>query len=122
MRWGFLIALQGLVAAGLGACLYLFVLAKRDERATGKRWTKRQETSQAELEKLRAEIGQIRERVQETEEKAGLLVAPQPALSGLNLARRSQAIRMSRLGAQPAEIAAALRVPLREIELLLKNV
>jgi hypothetical protein len=120
MMLSFMAALQGLLAAGLGACVYLFVLAKRDERATGKRLVKRQETAQAELEKLRAEIEQIRGRVRETEENAGLLVAPPPAMSGLNLGKRSQAIRMSRRGAQPAQIAAELLVPRREIELLLK--
>ncbi|MGE5645474.1 MAG: hypothetical protein ACM336_06755 [Acidobacteriota bacterium] len=113
-------ALQGLLAAGLAACVYLFLLGKRDSRVAGKRWMRSQEAARAELERLRAELGEVRERIRETEENAALLVPPQPALSGLNLGKRSQAIRMSRNGAQPAQIAEALRVPRREIELLLK--
>jgi hypothetical protein len=39
---------------------------------------------------------------------------------GLNLSKRSQALRMHRRGDAPAEIASALGVPLQEIDLLLK--
>jgi hypothetical protein len=38
----------------------------------------------------------------------------------LNLTRRAQALRMRRRGETPATIAAALRVPRNEIDLLLK--
>lgn len=115
-----LVASQGLLAAALVACIYLFVLGKRDLRAAGKRWAQRQETAQAEVQKLRVELDAMRERVRETEESAGLLVPPPPALSGLNLGKRSQAIRMFRRGEKPGQIAAALHVPEREIELLIK--
>jgi cell division protein FtsB len=49
-------------------------------------------------------------------------VAAMPALprAGLNLSTRRQALRMHRRGDAPAQIAAALEVPLQEIELLLK--
>jgi hypothetical protein len=38
----------------------------------------------------------------------------------LNLTRRAQALRMQRRGESPATIAAALRLPRNEIDLLLK--
>jgi hypothetical protein len=39
---------------------------------------------------------------------------------GINLSRRSQALRMHRKGDRPEQIAAALEVPRQEVELLLK--
>jgi hypothetical protein len=43
-----------------------------------------------------------------------------PAKPGLNLSKRSQALRMHRLGGAPEEIAEALELPLQEVDLLLK--
>ncbi len=40
--------------------------------------------------------------------------------NGLNLAKRTQALRLNRHGSSPAQIASALDVPLQEVELLLK--
>jgi hypothetical protein len=120
MMLGAVVVLDALLVAGLAACVFLFLLAKRDVRVAGKRWAKRQDGALAEVNKLRAELEEIRGRVRDTEENAGLLVAPPPAMSGLNLGKRSQAIRMSRRGDAPGQIAAALRIPEREIELLLK--
>jgi hypothetical protein len=49
-------------------------------------------------------------------------VAPIPGLPkpGLNLGKRSQALRMHRRGEKAEEIAAALELPRQEVELLLK--
>jgi hypothetical protein len=40
--------------------------------------------------------------------------------SGINLSRRSQALRLHRRGEQPAEIAVALGIPVQEVQLLIK--
>ncbi len=114
------LGLEGLLVAGMGACVYLFSTFKHDLRTAEKRWAKRFETALAEAGSLRAELEEARERMHETEENARLLVAPQPALSGLNLGKRSQAIRMFRRGEKADQIAAALRLPTREVELLIK--
>lgn len=111
---------HALLVAGLAACLYLFALAKRDGRAAEKRWTERLKTAESEVEKLRDEIEELRVRVGDTEENAGMLVPPPPVLSGLNMGKRSQAIRLARRGEKSAQIAAALQIPAREVELLLK--
>lgn len=115
-----LLGLQALLAAGLGACVYLFASFKHDLRNIEKRWVRRLDAAQADAERLRAELLETRDRLHETEESAGLLVAPQAALSGLNLGKRSQAIRMFRRGEPTEQIAATLRLPAREVELLLK--
>jgi hypothetical protein len=46
--------------------------------------------------------------------------APASPRAGLNLCKRSQALRMYRKGDPPARIAAALEVPLQEVDLLIK--
>jgi hypothetical protein len=46
--------------------------------------------------------------------------APVSPRSGLNLCKRSQALRMHRKGEPPDRIAAALEVPLQEVDLLIK--
>ncbi len=111
---------HALLVAGLAACLYLFASAKRDWRTAEKRWIARLETAGGEVEKLRGEIEELRVRVRDAEENTGMLVPPPPVLSGLNLGKRSQAIRLARRGRVPAEIAAELQIPAREVELLLK--
>jgi hypothetical protein len=47
-------------------------------------------------------------------------VAVSPERGGLNLNRRSQALRLHRRGESPTQIAAELRVPLQEVLLLIK--
>ena len=69
------------------------------------------ETAQAELRELASEVRQIQEQSPVT------LPACRP---GLNLSTRSQALRMHRRGEHAAQIAAALQVPVQEVELLLK--
>jgi hypothetical protein len=115
-----LLVLHTLLAGGLGACVYLYLLGKSELRAAEKRSAKLHGAAEAQLDKFRAELEVLRERLRETEENAGLLVAPQPARSGLNLGKRSQAIRLFRRGDKPAQIAAALHLPQREVELLVK--
>jgi hypothetical protein len=68
---------------------------------------------QKKLDALEAEVREIRGRP---------ISAPVPHAprAGMNLDRRSQALRMHRRGESPAQIAAALDLPLQEVDLLLK--
>ena len=68
--------------------------------------------------KLRLEAMTLR--LRDSEERAGVLVAPEPPRSGLNLTKRSQVIRMSRRGERAENIAASLSLPRGEVDLLLK--
>jgi len=70
-------------------------------------------TARASMEGLEAEVRDIKQQPA----AAVLPTAPKP---GLNLCKRSQALRLHRHGNSPAQIAAALEVPLQEIDLLLK--
>jgi hypothetical protein len=104
----------GMLAAGLIACLDLFVSVKREIHALKRRMA--EETSALEI-RLRAAEESI-EQGRETRADAGeqRLVR----LSSLNLTRRTQAIRMHRRGEAVATIAATTGAPRNEIELLIK--
>lgn len=104
------------LAIGLASCLHLFVSLKREILVC----RKKQGALRTALDALRAELGQMREELAESERRAATLVAPAPARSGFNLSTRSQALRMSRRGNTNQQIAAALEIPETEVELLLK--
>lgn len=72
----------------------------------------------AEVQSLRSELETLSARVRDSPVAQGPPSAP--PRSGLNLAKRSQALRLNRHGNSPAQIATALDVPLQEVELLLK--
>ncbi len=65
-------------------------------------------------ERLEGLTGQLNDLRREPAVAAG---APRP---GLNLSKRSQALRMHRRGDPPEQIAASLEIPLQELDLLVK--
>jgi hypothetical protein len=81
--------------------------------------------ARAGLERCAASIETLRQAVSGLAAELRDLPPPAAALpanprSGLNLSKRSQALRMHRQGDPPRQIAAALEVPLQEVDLLLK--
>jgi hypothetical protein len=114
------LAQYGLTAGGLGACLYLFLSAKRDLRAAVRRLEKERIVTETAIRLISAECRDLAEKFRESEERTGMLVAPAPTRSGLNLNTRTQALRMARRGDRPEQIAAALGIPESEVELLVK--
>jgi hypothetical protein len=114
----YLIPLAPFLFIGLNGvlCLFFFLGLDQEIRRINLRW-KRQ---QSNAEELKAQVAQLGVRMLDAEERAGVLVAPTPPRSGLNLNKRTQVIRMSRRGEQAGTIAASLNLPQREVELLLK--
>jgi hypothetical protein len=109
-----------LAASAIAACLWLFASLKSELRATKLRLAARLDEIRISMAAFRASLADLDRRLAETEKQTGLLAPPPPVLSGFNLSKRSQAIRMARRGETPGQIAAALRLPLGEVELLLK--
>lgn len=74
---------------------------------------------EAAVDELRAAVENLTSQVSELRSlpPAGPAGLVRP---GLNLTKRSQALRMHRRGDAPAEIAAALALPHQEVELLIK--
>jgi|SRR5579872_6825769 len=111
------VLMYALTAAGLVLCVALFLSLKRDmlsSEARGRKQVSALETDWA------AKMELIDERWKELSQISGLLVAPAAPRSGLNLNKRSQALRLSRKGEGPRDIAAALSIPQNEVELLVK--
>jgi hypothetical protein len=103
-----------MLAAGLIACLALFLAMKLEVCAVGQRAQQSRDALAGRVEEMESALGQIRRSVTDIEERPGT-VSP-----GLNLTRRTQALRMHRRGESVQTIAAALSAPSNEIELLLK--
>lgn len=84
--------------------------ARRLHAESERRLTTRIEAQQALLAHLAGEMQELRD-------------MPRPAAAAaisMNLTRRHQVLRLARNGEPAAQIAATLRLPLREVELLLK--
>jgi hypothetical protein len=109
-----------LLTAGMAACVYVFLSLRREIDRLSRRMKWQQEQFEALHTDITADFDSVKARLREAEERAGVLVPPTPTRSGLNLSKRSQALKMSRIGEKPENIAAALGLPRREVELLLK--
>lgn len=109
-----------LVSAGIAVCVQIFLSLKAEMQLLSRRMKKQQEQCDAIQTGLTSELANVHIRLRDAEERAGVLVPPAPPRSGFNLSKRSQALRMSRIGEKPENIAAALSLPRKEVELLLK--
>jgi len=118
----YLIPLAPFVLIGINSalCLFFFLCVKHEMRATDLCWRQSQTAHESATVELKARLAELSARLQDAEERTGVLVPPMPPRSGLNLNKRSQVIRMSRHGEQVEKIAASLCLPQREVELLLK--
>lgn len=106
-----------LSGAGMIACLVLFLVLKRDFAESQARQEERFRAAEAESGRLRAALEQLQQDLREAEENNAAASRP---LAGLNPNRRGQILRMHRRGERPGQIAAALGIPLNEVELLVK--
>lgn len=112
-----------LLAVGLGLCLYLFVTLQAEIGGLRRRSLAQLEQGQALQSALAAAALAVRtleSDLRAVERQSGMLVAPPPARSGLNLSKRTQVLRMHRAGQDGAGIAAALALPRSEVDLLIK--
>lgn len=115
-----LTVLYGLSIACLGASLYANVrLWAHEKRASRLAESETSETA-AVLAGLRCELDDCASQIAELLHNASQAPPPGRPRAGLNLTKRSQALRMHRRGDSAAQIAAALEIPLQEVELLLK--
>jgi hypothetical protein len=112
----------GSLALGLAISLYLGVSLLLEVRSLERRSRQRNATLEKDVEDVKASVEMLQFEFGELEQRLNTLPASQAHgnVSGMNLSKRSQALRMHRRGETPAQIAAALGVATREIELLLK--
>ena len=101
-----------LIVAGLSASLALFLTLKREIRRLVFRQKTRMEDMMARLDEAA--------RPAEPPSEDQVTFVPAPLRAGLNLNKRVHAMRMLRRGEDISHIAAALGVPRREVELLIR--
>lgn len=97
----------------LVACLTLFLSLKVELAVALRTFADSRDQAEASAATLAAELATLRQ-AKECDEAATFTGQE------LTLTRRAQAVRMQRRGESPSTIAAALRLPRNEIDLLLK--
>ena len=115
--------LSGVFLAAVGASgvsLLAVMRAKVLLREVAERAQAGQERHEALLESLRAGQSLLEAELREIRDQPAVTMVSGPLKPGLNLSTRSQALRMHRRGEPPSRIAAALDIPLQEVDLLLK--
>jgi hypothetical protein len=96
-----------MIAAGLLATLVLFISLKQEIRGLVRR-------QKARMEEM---AGRLVEPAPMEEERVEMVA---PLRAGLNLSKRVHALRMLRRGEDVSHVAAALGVPRKEVELLIR--
>ncbi|MBV8820838.1 MAG: hypothetical protein JO022_20930 [Acidobacteriaceae bacterium] len=109
-----------LLIVGACACASFYFSLRKEIQDALKRISEQQRGITDFEERISAQLDEMRTMVREAEQRAGVLVAPTAPRSGLNLSKRSQVLRMSRMGQNSDHIATALSLPKREVDLLLK--
>ena len=107
-----------LLAAGMAACLVLFVSGKRDARQAASGALERCAALEQDLAAVRRALEQMGREMGKKLEAAAQPAAALPP--GLNQSRRANVLRLARRGEGPDTIAAALGCPRNEVVLLLK--
>jgi hypothetical protein len=107
-----------LALASLAMSLAALAGAARVLRAARENSSAARERTEPALAALCASIEELQARLDELERRPAALPAMPKA--GLNLGKRSQALRMHRRGDAPDQIARALELPVTEVELLIK--
>lgn len=109
-----------LTAVGAVLGLYLFATLKIENRRRETRAAQKEQQLAAVMQELQGAIEALRFDLRTVEDQTGMLTAPRPPRSGMNIGSRTRAVKMQRHGQTAAQIATELRLPLKEVELLLK--
>ncbi len=113
-------AMCGLVLGGVAVSFFALLRGKVLFQAGMERTQAARAQFETEIQAIRINLEGLTAQVQEIQHQPHLTVGPLLPKPGLNLSKRSQALRMHRRGEGPDQIAAALEIPLQEVDLLLK--
>ena len=112
--------LSGLGLATVALSFFGLVRANALVRDARRRAKADQEQCEAVLESLRESQTSLAAELREIRQQPSIATVSTLPRPGLNLTKRSHALRMHRRGDPPDRIAAALDIPLQEVDLLLK--
>jgi hypothetical protein len=110
----------GLTLAGVVVSFLALWRAQALLRAAGKSAGDVKPSHESAVAVLQRELEALQKEMRETRRNAPAAAISGAPRAGLNLDKRSQALRLHRRGEAPAQIAAMLEIPLQELELLLK--
>jgi hypothetical protein len=112
--------LSGLVLAAVAASLFALFGSKAMIRSANDRVSGAQTQFEEGIQAIHQTVEALAAQVQEVQQQSRVMAAPGLPKPGLNLTKRSQALRMHRRGDSPDQIAATLEIPLQEVDLLIK--
>jgi hypothetical protein len=112
--------LCGLALAAVATSLFAIFGSKAMIRSANDRVRDAQTHFEEGIQAMRQTVETLAAQVEEVQQQSRVMVAPGLPKLGLNLTRRSQALRMHRRGDSPDQIAATLEIPLQEVDLLIK--
>jgi len=116
----FPLAVSALALAAAAAGLLMLWHVSALWRRTGRRAPSAPPQWEVAVQALQQGLSALAARMEEYERHPAAAPVSSPPKAGLNLGKRSQALRMYRRGDSPERIAAALEIPRQEVELLLK--
>jgi hypothetical protein len=112
--------LCGIILASVALSFVALTRSRTLICAAERRGQAAQERSQAALTLMEERLNSLAAELQEFRHQPPVTVMPASPRPGLNLSKRSQALRMHRRGDPPDQIAVALDIPLQEVDLLMK--
>ena len=115
-----IILLSAVSGVALGSIAFSYVVLLRARTliaAAEKRFMEIRQENAASLEAIRERVETLSGQLNDLRREPAVHGRVRP---GLNLSKRSQALRMHRRGDSPEQIAAALDIPLQELDLLVK--
>jgi hypothetical protein len=115
-----LAVLCALVLASVGLSLAVLYYATSFSRASAQQAKALRVQLESQLHVIHSGLNAVTAEVHDIELPPSVQILPGTPRSGLNMGKRTQALRMHRMGEASTRIAAALEVPVQEVELLLK--
>jgi hypothetical protein len=111
-----------LLAVGMALCMYLFGTLHREVRESEARQFGEFGRLKEDMKQVRSHLEELRFEMQrrDAESEQRVTTPAPPARQGLNLNKRTQALRLHRRGESPEQIAGTLGLSLSEVALLLK--
>ena len=116
-----LAALCGLACGSLAVSAFVLLCGAAWDRNAEQRTARGRERCEVASQTLKEAVDALAAKIQAAQQEAPLEAAPVLPRLGLSPPRRTQALRLHRRGEPPERIAAALEIPLAEVELLLKT-
>ncbi len=112
--------LCGFILAGTGLCVFTLYRAHALWNEMKSAPERKAPGEDPELQSLRQTVEALAAQLHDLQNHPPVALSPALPRSGLNLSKRSHALRLSRRGEGAEQIAASLDLPRQEVDLLLK--